>query len=798
MRAKTLSLLLIVALCVPGRAAAQTAGFSLLASPAMAYAGQKIAFTVTTPVANTSLAFGDGSGTILPAGTATVTHVYLNQGSYVATLTAPPGPSPLVAQTNVQIAPIVGVLQASPARGLTGSPFSFVAQDVRAPGFPAPPPLVLSFGDGSAPAMVPASAVYAHAYAKPGTYLVQLLASSGAVLAATTVEADVQTARVPIGAIYSVLPSLSPVLAGSDITLLVTYNLLLPPTPFVSQAPALEAVVDLLTPQGRIVRRSDPFSIAYSSGGGPGLRVARIPYNVPVDAAGAYKLRVYFRSAQGGAVALADAIPFLVTGGPDPVPNVSTAVHASGAIEAGPHAGSSPATLNADLTTALQWPSGRLALSGLFDPVSRRLDPNLAFFGGPPATIGSPDSTQGQPHGNPSANLGLTQAKLPSILGGGDQLRGFDWTNTAGPFTYQFGYGYTQIGTSTQSAQYGSLFDVSRTLSKNGGLEFAIFSHADQADRYVPTPSLGDGPYSSHAAVLEYHQQAIKHLTLIASGSIASAANELNAGAAQADASDKMQMQYANGGTSGSLEYDNAGEYMGLGGGPGALADRANFLSSLQFALSPISTLALGYNRVETRSVFSRQTDTFLTYSLTPGTTAITFSLRSDGQLAAGADTSTEQLSFGVSKNGANWNLAFNGNISSLRDAIGNAGSTTRTASLQYSRQAGRHTLSFGLNGNAIGGLSGSAQVAETLAYGFPFATRPNGSGFEFITQLDNTNTRSFFVDGRDMDWNAILSYHLGTHVSIGIVGDFRRHAGPAPLLNQSASALRARLDVQL
>jgi len=766
--------------------------------PSLAYAGQTILFTATAPFKNSTLAFGDGVTTIVPFGTTAVAHVYANPGAYTATLSAPIGVAPLSVQTTVRIAPVSGALIASPVRNVVGEPIAFAARDIAAPGFPAPPPLMLSFGDGTAPLSVPASGTYSHAFANPGIYVAQLLTSTGALVASAAVEADARTARVPIGEIFNVTPSLSPALAGSDIALIVNYNLLLPPTAYASELPALDAIVDLLAPDGRLIRRSDPFPIAYSAAGGPVLRTARIPYTVPVDAGGAYKLRVYLRSEQGGTVALAQPIPLLVTAGPDPAPKAIAAVHAGGALEVGPHASQSPATLNANLTAGLQWPASTLAFSGLFDPVSRRVDPKLWYSGGPPPKIVAPDSQQGQPQGNPDATLGFAQATLPSILGGGDPLRGFRWIDASGPFTYQFGYGYTQLGSTTQSPQYGSIFEVTRALPRAGGLDFTLFAHADDANGYVPNGSIDAAPYSSHAAVLEYHEQPMKNLTLVAAGALANAEDELDAQHSQSDASDKLQLQYASGSTNASIEYDNAGEYMGLGGGPGALADRADLLSQLQLPLSRISTLALGFNRMDTRSAFSRQTDTYVAYTLTPPALSYTLSFRSDGQRASGVETLTNQIGFGVSKSGAGWNFAFNANLSALRDALGNASSTTRTAALQYTRQVGRHTLSFGIDANAVAGASGSAQVGETLSYGFPFATRANGNGFELITQLGNTVSSSASAAARDDGLTAILSYHMGTHVSLGIVGDFRSHYAPFPRVNQSASALRARLDVQL
>jgi len=130
--------------------------------------------------------------------------------------------------------------------------------------------------------------------------------------------------NVPVGQIISIMPSGTPVLAGSDTSLIVSYALAVPrplAAPFVAN---LQIVVDLVDSKKNLIRRSDPFPISPRPVGG--IRTVRVPYSVPVDAAGQYYLRVWIQNAQGGTVAQSVPQTFAIVGGPDPAPALFVSV----------------------------------------------------------------------------------------------------------------------------------------------------------------------------------------------------------------------------------------------------------------------------------------------------------------------------------------------------------------------------------------------------------------------------------------------------------------------------------------
>ncbi len=692
-----------------------------------------------------------------------------------------------------------GTLAASTTVAYTGQPITFV---VTLPSAIATVTGVLAFGDG-ATAAVSGPATLTHAYALPGIYSVTLTGFGGTQLAQTTVRIQGRTALVPTGAIYSVTPTLSPVLAGSNVALVVTYALAVPDAVFAPNAPRLEFLVDLLDSNGRLLRRSDPYALAPAPVAG--TQIARIPYSVPVDAAGAYSVRVYLRAPSGGTIALAQPIPLVVVGGPDPAPQTKNVLHANGALEIGPQTGSSGGTFNAGMTTALLWPSASLALSGLYDPVSRRSDPVLTYRSGAVQNPQSPDAPSAGSNGTFALDsagfwgtLGRTQSSLPAEMGGGDQIRGVDATAQDGPFTYHAAYGATQLASALTGESYAGIFEVGRSLGSGGMLRMTAFSSTDRVAGYVPgTP--GSQPQASQTFAFEYTQKLIRDISVLAGGAVDASRAETGPPVTENDAADTLRMNYANGPTTGSIEYDNAGAGMALGGAPGALTDRSSFAAQMQAQLSSATTLAFGWNRNDARSALSRSTDAFATMSVSSVTLpAVTLTLRRDEQLATGVSMSDDQLALGITKSAEKWSFSFNGTLSALHDLIGTSSSMTRTGSLQYMRQAGSHTLSIGLNATDVGGAAGAAQTGGTVAYGFPFATAPKGRGFELELEGDDSNTRSPVTWELDRTLSAILSYHLNAHAAVGLREDIGRHDCAIPSLSNSASVLRLRIDMQI
>jgi hypothetical protein len=641
----------------------------------------------------------------------------------------------------------------------------------------------LDFGDGSSAPVTKGVQMVAHAYAAPGFYVATLRAAGG-VLASIGIRI-VAPARVPAGAIYTVTPTLSPVLAGSNIALVVTYAVASVADDLPS-APQLEFVVDLLDANGALLRRSDPFIL--SPGIASGTQIARIPYAVPVDASGIYGVRVYARVVSGGTVAVAPAIALPIIGGPDPAPIAKTAFHAKGSIEIGPQAGSAgtpgaAAALNAGATTALAWNEASVALSGLYDPVSRRSDPLLTYESGSAPNVQSPDeSTAGGStgafalsHGGVSIDAGRTQSSLPQILGGGDQIRGIDAVAQDGILTFHSGYGYTQLPGQGVPEEYASAFDAGAALPDSGLVRLTDFNSGGPAG-------------NTRALALQYTQQPVKDLTVLATGAIT-----------PSDSADQFQLTYASAGTNASVLYDDAGPDMTVGGGPGALSDRASFAAQWQSQLSRVVGLSAGWNSNESRSEFSRSTDGFATLTInSPALPTFTLTLRRDDQAAIGMASTDDQVNFGITKSVQSWNASFNGSLSGLRAILGSTSGTTRTGSVQLMHQMGPSSLSAGVNATAVSGATGSSQVGETVEYGFPFLCVPSRCLLQMQVEGDDSNTRAFNSGGVDRTASAILSYHVASFASLGLRAEIRRHDDVHAALSGTASAVRLRLDLDL
>jgi hypothetical protein len=676
-----------------------------------------------------------------------------------------------------------GVLLASTANALVGETVSFTVRYV--PGIKGPPFATLYFGDGSSAIVSPGASIEMHAYASPGFYDAMLKNDSG-LLDAIGVAVAGRAARVPAGAIYTVTPTLSPVLAGSDIALAVTYAIASPPISLAGVAPQLEFVVDLVDAQGRLIRRSDPYVLP--PGIGTGTQIARIPYAVPVDASGSYGLRVYVRVASGGTIAVASTIPLQIDGGPDPAPQTKSVFHAKGSLEFGPQVTTpgttaTPASFDAGATTALAWNEADLALSGLYDPVSRRSDPLLAYQSGATPNIQSPDAVSSGSstdafalsHGGVAIDAGRTQSSLPQLFGGGDEIRGVDAVAQDGILTFHAAYGYSEISTLGVPSQYASIFDAGAALPDSGTIRLTDFDSGDST-----------GPANAYA--LQYTQQPIKNLTVLATGGFGSG-----------ECADEAQLSYVHGGTNASVLYSDSGPNMPTGGGMDALSDRASFAAQWQSQLSSVTSLSLGWNSDDARSSFSRDTDGFATLAInTPTLPAITLTLRRDGQAATGMAATDDQLALGISKSVQSWNLSFNGTLSALNAIEGSASGTTRTGSLQFMRQMGMDTLSAGVNATSVGGSGGSSQLGETVVYGFPFACIAGRCLFQMQFEGDDANTRGPGFGGTDLTGSAILSYHVSPAVAIGFRAEIRRHDDVDPALTGTLSDLHFRLDLNV
>jgi hypothetical protein len=608
-----------------------------------------------------------------------------------------------------------------------------------------------------------------------------------------------QPGRAPIGRIYTTTLTIPSVLAGGETALLVHYSI--GDASYGAAGAPLLAYVELRSPKGALIRRSDPYEIVPAATAG--MQTATIPYSVPVDAGGTYALRVLLRAAGGGAVAAGDAIPLVVAAGPDPLPEVKAEFRASGSLEVGPNATGST-TFNPGLLTALQWPKSTLSITGLYDPVSHRSDPLLVLESRAPGPVQNPDAAAPSPapSGPPASFkdvLGRSSAALPPVLGDGTTLRGLDASRTVGPWVLHGAYGYAQLALPGVPAERAAVADVTRALGA-GAVRASLYQRDDDVPPgYIVTSGV-PGPLKATVAALDLKEPLVRNLTLTATAAT-SDADSLVQPLHVADGSERVELAYALNATNAKLEYHNAGDGFATGAGPGATSDRAGWSSSLGFALSPKAMLSLSAEREETRSIASRQTSATATLNLTPSQRSqASIALRRDTQVSPTAQITTDQVnaSFGTALLGGQ--LSVNGSLVGLRDALSAANdSATRTGTVQFSRQSNAHTFGAGFTATSLAGAIPSAQTGESLTYGFPVGGRVvDGAllhGFELMFALTNTNAASPSSRAVDQALSAIVSYHLTKHVALGVRAETHRHAGTLPPPG-AASALRLRLDV--
>jgi hypothetical protein len=729
----------------------------------------------------------------------------------------------LVARAPVAAAAFLNAAPSVTAPGAAVT-FSGTAQSRSAGGFR------LDFGDGAAVTFVTPSFSLTHAYALGGRYTARLSDGFATTLAVATVtvaagpaEGGIGAAflpgRTPIGQIYTTTLTIPTVLAGGETGIVVRYSLG-DPTYGTSGAPLL-AIVELRSRGDRLIRRSDPLEIVTNLR--TGLQTAVIPYSVPVDAGGAYELRVILRAAGGGTIATSEALPLLVAAGPDPQPALHAELRASGSIEIGPNSAAST-TFNPGLSAGLQLPTASLALTGLYDPVSHRPDPVLTLTSGAPA-LQSPDApaaAQGSPAPAPSAapdgaapaagpaaspaasfkdTLGLGTAALPPLLGDSTTLRGLDASRAVGPWLLHGAAGYSKLATPSTPAERAAVVDLTHALGA-GSLRLAAFGRDDDVRPGDVVTTAAAGPLRAAVTALQLDEPIVRNLTLRATGA-QSNATSLVLPLSVADASTSAALAYALGTTSARFEYHNAGDGFPMGAGPGATADRAGWVSSVAFNLNPKAALTLGAESEATHSVAARQTNASATLNLTPNDkTQVQLGLRRDTQASATSNTTTGQFNATFATALLGGQISLNGSLTGLNDALVAAnGATTRTATLQFTRQSNAHTLGVGITGTAVSGANANAQAGQSLTYGFPVGGRiVDGAllhGFELQFALTNTASSSAAAVGADQALSAIVSYHLTRHVALGVRAETHRRSGTPVIAQPNAtSVLRLRLDV--
>src|ERR1700674_5284142 len=392
---------------------------TLTANTVVALVGQTITFAASdTANTDTSLSFGDSTAPVflVPPYPVTTTHAYNAVGTYTAVLTEPACGLSCASAARLTITivdPASFSLTATPTTALAGQPVRFHASNSGR----SLPSEFIRFGDGSA-APVPTSNFFVnHAYAAPGTYTATLHANNtgqDVVLARAVVRVQPNLTRVPIGQIYSAGLAESPVLAGSNANIILTYRINSPLVVRFDGLTSLQAIVELDDARGLVVRRADPVPLRIAQSAINDAQTTLIPYSVPIDAGGAYLLRVYISVDEGGVVALGHPQPLTIIPGPDPGPVVKSQFRANGTAETRAPGAAGGANVNLGRTTAVQWPYDLLSLTGTFDPTSKRIDALATLQSATPAPLTAPDATPGPGQINPVTSTPGTSSGSPA------------------------------------------------------------------------------------------------------------------------------------------------------------------------------------------------------------------------------------------------------------------------------------------------------------------------------------------------------------------------------------------------
>lgn len=729
-------------------------------------------------------------------------------------------------------------LIANPNHAIVGAPIAFVANLGRPNTFGPNPTVFVSFGDGAtSPIITPTTqfVTFAHQYITPGRYAARLFFDG--LLGAQTVVTISAAPRVPLGSVNSTVVLTSPVLAGQQTDINVTYAFHTPAfvpiaTPFDLGPPfvagpltSVQAVIDLLDGRGALVRRADPVALPRTLAGGA-LQTVTIPYAVPLDGDGAYFIRVTLRSADGGIVAVGNPVALLVIAGPDPVPAQHTEVHAAGPLQlGGPQSGGGG--FNAAATAAVQFPGLTSSLTGTYDPTSHKIDPLLKFVSATPGPVKPPDAGATPEPGAtvapaPPASSApryvyqffRLKTQLPAFLGGDNTIRGGDVTYDFGQYSLHGGAGYTQLFTSTTSEKQGSFAEFKRPWNDGRSLRMSIFRNHDNPHKYVDGSSLL-GPQDGNAEVLEYVRPLGRTVTLSGAGGFSSARSLAQTKAGEtappniSDAADRFGLHYGLGQVSLDADYHNFGNYFSTGGGLNAVADSVGGSAVLNLALSPATTLSLVHVLEQRRSAFAKNVKTSGTFAFGfPTGGALSFALERDRSLADGQDATTNQGTLNLNRSFRFGNLVFNTVVTALRDALtSSSDSVSRTGTMQLDFGKGAGRLALGINGSLISGGASSANVGQSLTYGVSFGRMLPGSGGAQASGLRRWDTRLSVTHaashtpttgGADLNLVGLLSYHIIPQAALGLEGDSGSHKDIAPGGNSKRSSLRLRLDLQI
>ena len=644
---------------------------------------------------------------------------------------------------------------------------------------------------------------------------VAALLAAAAVLNGGPALAQAGALRVPVGAIYSSIPMPSPVLAGNDTSIIVSYDVLTPPSGFsFGNVPAMQAIVELEDAHRVTLQRMDPVPVPTAVFGGGTVQTLTIPVTVPSDAAGLYYVRTYMRAAGlGGTVAIGPRSPLMVIAGPDPSAKIASQVRANGSIEVGPRitvsstgvtsSGSASGSFDSSFKTALQYPDHTLTFGTSFNASSRRVDPLVTLTPPSSGPINSPMQTTAPSPGDANDRfddtVGLTTAQLLSLVfSGGESLRGLDAMENNGGWTYHTAFGFPQVGSSTTGSQEGDLFDLTRRLGTGDSVRALFVQTIDDVASFVRAGNTQ--PLDAKSGGLQWDTTLGRFAKLSFAGGQSNAQPLLGTTHSIADSAAALALNYAIGSSQFNVGYHNFGENFATGNTVAASSDREGGAADASLALSPSSALSLNYTRDDVRSAFSTTNTAAATYTVSaPGGLGVTMTLQRDRSLSPTSDVTTGQASLQLMRaTSGGVDIMVNSLIVASSDAkAASHDGVNRSSGLTFSRSANGHNAMFGIQASTASGASGTAIVSGSAGYTFPLI---GGShGLDLTTSYSVTNNSSPASGSRVGDATVQLTFHLGSHFAFGIKGERTgTHDRLSPRNDQTYSALRATLGVTI
>jgi hypothetical protein len=661
-------------------------------------------------------------------------------------------------------------------------------------------PVVLTFGDGQDTLVTTATFSLSHAYSHPGEAIAFLRTLSGAFLDAAAIEVVADSPRVPLGAIYSTTINISPVLAGSVVSVSLTYRIAVPGAGYPSlpsdELPGLQLIVDLEDSNGNLIHRGDPtllYPLRFDA-----MQHTTVSYSVPVDARGTYRVRAYIQAVDRGTIAIGAPTPLDVIGNS---PNDSVdarGVHISGSVEAGRRPQIIGETINPGMTLSSQQRLSTSALSAFSDPTSNRVDPLLVLTSLLPARLSSPNALDTQPKQPPTLPyvtehraqyydaFGRLMAAMPDILGGFSTVRGVSGTyRTAPGWTFQGSAGNTELYSATFGEprtfeQFGDVFELGRFWSASDGVQIFHHGRGDNSSRFFFFPQ---GAQIADVNAIQGTRAVNHNLSLAASAAFSGYYPSYGGGPTTSDSANLFSGDYHNGFTNLTLQYHNFGRFFASGNGMLAMSDRAGMIASALVPLSKRAKFGLNWDREGTRSYAATQTTTsaLFNYEFDRGVNALAQVSR-DRELTQLTDVKTDTVALHLGRSDVFHNFLVDGVIISSHDFVSDLGSfTVRTGSIQYSFQHGIQAIGFGVNAVQNGGFFESSVVTESMTDGIAFGGAQRKLGVQ--VGLANSNTQFDFGGGSDAaDLTSSLTYNITRGVTVGFKGErtlFTFHNSP-------------------